>query len=289
MAHTFYSIRSGKNKNAKGLGLDEFKELFLRTYSNLQEEGYFDEYLGWYCVDMGEVKGKVKDVELEILLKIRKQSLWPIDRNQVLKYSEDDLFDMIEFLFQNVSKPVEGKYHSWNECGMHWDTFNKEEGESIFLEKINEMLSLYHKPFELSKHGELLHKPEQGFETIFEADIPSNNTDIKSRIDSAILRYRRHGSTLDDRRQAVRDLADVLEYIRPQVKSLITKQDENDLFNIANNFGIRHHNDKQKTNYDTGIWLSWMFYYYLATIHVVLRLDELNKPEEPIKNPRASS
>ena len=64
---------------------------------------------------------------------------------------------------------------------------------------------------------------------------------------------------------------DVLEYLRPQIKALLIKQDESDLFNIANNFGIRHHNEFQKTNYDTPIWLSWMFYYYLATIHAILR------------------
>lgn len=42
-----------------------------------------------------------------------------------------------------------------------------------------------------------------------------------------------------------------------------------DLFQIANEFGVRHHNQKQKqkTNYDERIWLSWMFYYYLANIH----------------------
>jgi hypothetical protein len=279
MEHTFYSVRSGINKNAKGFELPELKELFLRTYTDLQEKGYFDEFLGSYCVDMDEIKGKVSDVELEILIKIRKQSLWPIDDIHVSQYGEDDLFDIIEFLYQNVSKPIDGDYHSYYDCGMHWHTFNKEEGERIYMEKINAILALYKKPFELSKHGEILHKPEQGFETIFEADIPSDKLTIKTRINSAVLSYRRHGSTLDNRRQAVRDLADVLEYLRPKVKSLFTKQDEKDLYNIANNFGIRHHNDKQKTDYDTGLWLSWMFYYYLATIHVLLRkmrYDELN-------------
>jgi hypothetical protein len=86
--------------------------------------------------------------------------------------------------------------------------------------------------------------------------IDTNDENVRKRIESAVLRYRRHGSTLDDRRQAVRDLADVLEYLRPKVKALLTKPDESDLFNIANNFGIRHHNDKQKTTYDTALWLS---------------------------------
>lgn len=270
MSHTFYSVRTGKNKNLKGFSLEEFKNLFLRVYENLRGKGYFDEYLGWYCVDMDYVPGKVTDIKLEILLKIKNQDLWPIEE-KINNYSEDDLFDMVEFLNQNVSEPVDGTYHSFSGCGTHWETFNKKEGQDAFRDKINEILSLYEKPFELSDNGELLHKPEEGFEQIFEADVPSSDENVKSRIESAVLRYLRHGSTLDDRRQAVRDLADVLEYLRPKVKDMLTKQDENDLFNLANNFGIRHHNDKQKTNYDAALWLSWMFYYYLATIHVLLR------------------
>jgi len=190
----------------------------------------------------------------------------------------------------HVSKPIDGTYHSYNNCGMHWETFNKAEGQKEFRRKMNEILGMYVGRFELNDKGEILSKPEVGFEKIFEADIPSRDKSITDRINSSILQYRRHGSTLDDRRQAVRDLADVFEYLRPKVKSILTKQDEKDLFNIANNFGIRHHNEKQKTNYDTALWLSWMFYYYLATIHVVLRKmenEELNKSVQRTQKSRA--
>ena len=44
-----------------------------------------------------------------------------------------------------------------------------------------------------------------------------------------------------------------------------------DLFNIANNFGIRHHKPGQKTDYDRDIWLPWMFYIYLATLRAVTK------------------
>jgi hypothetical protein len=140
------------------------------------------------------------------------------------------------------------------------------------------VLAQYSGHFELSKTGEILQQAEAGFEPIFDADVPSSDSNIVGRVESAVLRYRRHRSTIDDRRQAVRDLADVLEYLRPKVKSLLTSADESDLFNIANNFGIRHHNEKQKTSYDTGLWLSWMFYFYLSTIHVLLRKIEHDRP-----------
>ena len=70
----------------------------------------------------------------------------------------------------------------------------------------------------------------------------------------------------------------MLEFMRPKLRDVLPSKDEADLFNLANNFGIRHHNEKQKTVYDTAIWYSWMFYYYLATLHACIRL--LQKKEQ---------
>jgi hypothetical protein len=268
--HKYYSLRTGSNPNKDGFAFDGIKELFQQSYWTLCKEGYFDESFGFECVEDGQIPGKVADVNLEIVLNIRKKYLWPI-AEFIGNYNEDDFFDVIEFLYIYVSKPVEGTHHGWNNCCLHWETFNKADGQKDFRERINKILELYIYRFELSEKGEILTKPDSGFEKIFEADVPSSDKSITERIDSAVLQYRRHGSTIEDRRQAVRNLADVLEYLRPTAKSILTKQDEKDLFNLANNFGIRHHNEKQKTNYDTALWLSWMFYYYLATIHVLLR------------------
>ena len=245
-------------------------KLFVGFYDELRSSGYFHEAFGYTCVDLGEVPGRVSDIDMQILLAMHKRNLWPIAERSS-EYSEDDFFDVMEFLFQHVSQPIDGQYHSYADCGTHWDTFNQKEGQEHYRRRINEILQHYERRFELSSDGEILHRPEAGFEPIFDADVPSEDGKVVSRIDAAVLTYRRHGSTVDERRQAVRDLADVLEYLRPKVKALLTENDEKDLFNLANNFGVRHHNDKQKTRYNAALWLSWMFYFYLSTIHVVLR------------------
>jgi hypothetical protein len=154
---------------------------------------------------------------------------------------------------------------------MHWEKFDRVQGRTKFCEKINVALSHYEGSFELSPTGEVLRKAEFGFEPIFAAELPMSDDNVVGRVNAAVLRFRRHGATIDDRRQAVRDLADVLEYLRPKIQGLLVSKDEGDLFNIANNFGIRHHNDRQKTNYDASLWLNWMFYFYLSTMHVVIR------------------
>jgi hypothetical protein len=97
-------------------------------------------------------------------------------------------------------------------------------------------------------------------------------------VENAILLFRRYNSSLNDKRNAVKELVAVLEFLRPKVKKVLVKADENDLFNLANNFGIRHHNEKQKTDYEQEIWLNWMFYYYLATIDAVIKL--VKRPEQ---------
>ncbi|MDO9067478.1 MAG: hypothetical protein Q7W05_03365 [Deltaproteobacteria bacterium] len=272
----FFSIRTGTNPNTHGFSLSDLNELFCRLYGQLAASGYFDEAFGFFCVDADHIPGKVADVEFDILMKLRKKQVWPIVQYHV-DYSEDDLFDMIEYLHEHVSKPIDGSHHSFGNCGMHWETFSKSEGQMEFREKVNELLDLYREPFVINTHGDILRKPEKGFERIFEADVPSDDKNVYLRVDAAVLKFRKHGASLDDRRQAVRDLADVLEYLRPHMKSLLNNKDEADLFNIANNFGIRHHNEQQKTNYDSAIWLSWMFYFYLSTIHVVLRKMEQEK------------
>jgi len=277
MGHKYFSQRHGLNPHPNGLPLKDVVELFLRYHSGLSEAGYFTESFGFSCADVPWIDGKVRDPELDLFLGTRKKHLWPITAEQAPNYSEDDFFDVLEYLFLNVSKPISGSYHSYNDCGMHWEKFDRAKGQREFRDAVNSVLSHYDRKFQMSTSGEILAMPPHGFDRLFKAEVPTKEHGVVSRLNAAIVSFSRHGVSLDARRQAVRDLADVLEYLRPQLSGVLTSKDESDLFNIANNFGIRHHNDKQKSGYDAAIWLSWMFYFYLATIHAVLRKIESAK------------
>ena len=205
---------------------------------------------------------------------MRKKDLTPT-RTKIEKYAEDDLFDIIEFLYEYCSKPVKRHYHSYSDCGWHCDTFDRETGRLEYRKKINQVLALYEHGYELSSDGEILTKASSGFENLLDAPLPCEDPDnISARVEAAQRKFRRYRSSMDERRDAIRDLADVLEYLRPKLKTAFTAKDEADLFNIANSFGIRHDNSAQKTDYDKSIWYSWIFYYYLATIHAAVRLIE---------------
>jgi hypothetical protein len=279
-AKKYYSVRVGKNPLASNVGLDVLLRLFKDIYMGFSRKEYFQEAFGYDCVDAGEVPGKLGiDIEAQMLRKLRKPNLWPI-YTSCEKFTEDDLFDVIEFLYDYVSKPLDGYFHNYNECGWHYQTFNADDGRKEFRDEINDILQDYKEGYELSANGEILALSEKGLENLLQANLPSRDPEnIENRVNNAVLKFRRYRSSIDDRRDAIRDLADVLEFLRPKLKTVITRHDENDLFNIANNFGIRHHNDSQKTEYEKAIWYSWMFYYYLATIHATIRLIENHEKE----------
>lgn len=269
----YYSIRTGKNPSGSRLNLSSVRYLFGKLYSDLDEKGYFQEAFGLDCEDLGYLPGRAgSDVDAYFFRKLRKHGLWPITQRQ-LQYDESDLFDVIELLYDHVSEPEKSMCHGWDNRCRHYDSFNRKSGQATYRAEVNELLSDYDEGYRLSRDGEIVHRALPGTETLLDSKAPTYDVrNVDNIVAEATECYKLSRSSLTDRRNAVRMLADVLEFLRPELKAVLTTADENDLFNIANNFGIRHHNKAQKTDYDQEIWLDWMFYYYLAAINVIVRL-----------------
>lgn len=267
----YYSIRTGK-KNAE-MDFSALRKIFFSVYQDFSNRAYFSEYLDDDCPDSSGSNGKLGDVSAFLLRKLRKDNLWPVYRNWE-NYSEEDIFDLIEFLFDHVSAPIDtgSTFHAFHNH-YHYSHYDSDQGRSEYKSAINEILSDYSIGYELGDRGEVYSLLEEEFRPLLVANIPTNEIEnVEARMVRAVNKFRRYSSTLEERHDAVRELADCLEYLRNELKQVITQKDDSDLFQIANNFGIRHHNDRQKTNYDKAIWLSWMFYVYLATLHAGLRL-----------------
>lgn len=270
----YYSARTGKNPSAARFELPILKRLLLALYNECTEKGYFQEMLGKDCVDDdGAPIGTAgSDVAAYVLRRVRKDGLWPFPE-RLAAYTEDDLFDMIEFLYDHVSAGVGGVFHQHGGCGMHYESFDRAAARVKYRAEVNELIGDYSSGYELSANGEIANLPEAGFANLMVAGLPSGDpANVDDRVKASIAKYLRRSSGLEDRRDAVRGLADVLEFLRPRLKNVLQTKDEGDLFNIANNFSVRHHNDRQQANYDPNIWTSWMFYFYLATIHAAQRL-----------------
>jgi hypothetical protein len=202
-------------------------------------------------------------------------NVYPIHQ-QIGEFDEPTLFAVIELLWDLISAPREdgGRLHSYMECGWHYTMFDKAKGQREWQDAVNSVLMFFDEGFELSDRGEVQRLGEHGLAEIMTATVPKSAKRANiDKIADAVRRFRSGRSSRKDRQGAVEDLVKVLEFFRPQVKQHMFRKDEDRLFEIANEFALRHHNQRQKADYDPA-WLSWMFYLYLATIHLVLRLIE---------------
>jgi hypothetical protein len=269
MGKKYWSQRKGLNEQYTFTDLNiAIKALVDDFFSR----GYFQEYYGYYCVDAGDVAGKAgADISNFIFRKIRRRLTWPLDFES---FDEDVLFDIVELYHDTISLPIDGYYHSYAQCGYHYSSFDSIKGQEEYRREINELLADYDNGYEISTNGQIQLLLSSGLNELTIASVPSKDdeeTKIKDRVEWAIKKYRDRHSTIIDRREAVRELADVLEYLKPTIEKNLLTADDKALFNIANKFSIRHNNEKQMENYSQ-IWLSWIFYLFLSTIHLCLRL-----------------
>ncbi len=61
-------------------------QLFQNLYNEFENRGYFQQAFGYTCVDAGEMLGTIGDINAYLLLKLRKDNLWPI-QEKCLDYS----------------------------------------------------------------------------------------------------------------------------------------------------------------------------------------------------------
>jgi hypothetical protein len=200
--------------------------------------------------------------------------------------TENNLFALIEFLHDRISKPGEWVEMSTSSGYTYSDyaTYDEVAGKTEFREAANAILFDCEPSYELSSRGEIETLGSGGLQYILGAEIvPFDEINVDSKVALAIAKWKNRKRTLDDMKESVRLLADVFEFLKKakQLGIALDTSDASDLFKIANNFSIRHHNQQQKSNYDPFIWYSWMFHFYLATYHAAIRLIQKKSPAKP--------
>lgn len=183
----------------------------------------------------------------------------------------DLLLDLVELLHAEVvAEPI--MVHP-PDC-LDIEGFDKEAGQKLFRDEINEAFRLTSPPLELLPIGHIVERDDEHRELYVEPVPPTTEAEVKDPVEHAVGLFLRRGATVEDQRAAVKQLADALEHLRSEVKLEMLSKDERDLFQIANGFAIRHSNAEQRREYDKPAWLSWMFHVFLATIRVVVAVRD---------------
>lgn len=212
----------------------------------------------------------------------------PFDENgwDLKKVTEDNIFDSIEFLYDNVAKPF-GWIDDMMDNGYHYvgyQTFDEKAGQLEFLAAANGFLPRYRGGYELNSDGVIMAKGSEGVQFILDAEIPKLGVaEVDEKVLDAVAKWRNRQLDVGLKKAAILEMANVFEWLQKtkRLEKVLSHKDESDLFQIANNFALRHHNPKQKQNYDENIWYAWMFHFYLATYHAVVRLLKKQEGKKP--------
>ncbi|MGA7563673.1 MAG: hypothetical protein WBW55_10745 [Desulfobaccales bacterium] len=266
MTKRYYSSRD----KVKKLTIEDLYHRLQNLYLFFRDKDYFKEKAGITNTRFPEQFG------YKIAIAIGFQP-FPISEWDFFDITEDHIFDVIEVLFDHISKP--GEWVSMtDDTGFNYhdyDSYDDAQGQAEFREMANIFLCDYKTGYELDKNGFILAKGTHGLQHILDAEIePYDEVNVDRKVLDAIQKWRNRHLNISERRLAIRELADVFEWLRKSKKldKVLKRKDEAALFEIANSFAIRHHDPKQKRDYDEAIWYSWIFHFYLATYHLVIRL-----------------
>lgn len=216
----YWSERAG-HRLKPGLSPKQVRSLFASLVAELETRGCLQESFGYECVDEGAVPGTLGPaVNERLLLLLGWDNVWPITASKVAAWSDDELFDVIEFLHDHVSEGDEnaGRFHSFANCGWHYYAFNTEPAQFDYRIRVNEILEHLGDGFQLNDSGEIMSLAPEGLEPLLDASLPGVSNDDVDHVAAAIHKFRSRASTPTQRRDAVRDLADVLEGMRRQVR-----------------------------------------------------------------------
>ena len=266
MTRRYYSSRT----KPKSLTVDELYRKLQNLYLLFRDRDYFKNKTGITTKNLPDA------ILHEAALDLTFQP-FPITKWLPENITEDHIFDALEFLYDRASKPG-AMVGMTNETGWNYydhENYDDEKGKEEFREKANAILAEYKTGFELTQAGTILAIGTNGLQYILDAEIvPYDEVNVDSKVRNAITKWRNRHLSFSEKREAIRELADVFEWLKKtkNLGSVLDNKDESALFELANNFSIRHHNPNQKTNYDQAIWYSWIFHFYLATYHAAIRL-----------------
>lgn len=244
---------------------------FIALVGELDDSGYFEKRFGKDCVD--DARGDVPDVLIQRELGV--EGLWPLEHRRLVD-DMDLFFDVVELLHDHVSRPLTRSWHGYCECGWHHAIFEIESGRVLYRWRVNKILERSDLGLRLAEEGDdigrLVTVTDDARTQLVHAAIARDDGEPADQVRHALALFRQRGADRNQKRSAVAALALVLEERRHNVlKDALANSDRGALFDIANNFHVRHQDAKQQRDYDD-FYLDWIFWLYLASIELTNRI-----------------
>jgi hypothetical protein len=206
MTRRYYTSRN----KPKSLTVDELYQKLQNLYLLFRDKDYFKHKAG---ITLDNLPNAILH---EAALELTFQP-FPIAKWSSATITEDHIFDTIEFLYDRASKPGE-MVGMTSETGWNYyddENYNDEKGKEEFREKANVILVDYKTGYELTPEGIILAIGTNGLQHILDAElVPYNEVYVDSKVRNAITKWRNRHLSLSEKREAIRELADVFEWLK---------------------------------------------------------------------------
>ena len=171
---------------------------------------------------------------------------------------EDGLFDMLECAYQFLKE--------------YNDPKDKLDRSEIFEFCLNEILKDWGYRM---RNGIVEILPEAGLIDLTDAKVPANVVPLaEEKIAHAKDLFFKRGATIEAKKSALKVLGEVLEPLRSDLQlDDKLKIDEKTIFDILNNYDIRHHRIDQKDISEP--YLTWTYYAQLNTILTFMKQKQI--------------
>lgn len=255
--------------------------------------GYLDVVVASPCADGVSQQERDECLSSKLSDEAGFEVAWPADV-AAGRWDDDEFFTLVEVVHDLVARPRSTSYHEYGQ-DLHYDDFHAEAGQELYRYRVNELFrrspSGLHLVGDGPHRGMLDRRPPDGLDglastVLARADEPSSESDdVVGRATAAFLD--RHADRVEKRHACVL-LAGELERQRVLLKAELLTKDEGMLFQIANQFAIRHQRADQHDDYADD-YLDWVFWTFLATVELSRSLAGRDREALAASPPQASA
>ncbi len=271
------------------LTVAECKDKFASLIVELTFLGYFEDAFGSQCPDSREDPDgqgqRVLAERLEVDL-----PLWPLQvRSNVFASStgvhedwpDEVFFDVVEALDEVVARPRQRGWHDYHD-GWDYSDYARPAGQAVYRWRLNGLLDRSDVPLRLAETGSdaglLVHATGDPRDELTDRALNTDDPRDRAEVQHAVALFRGRAVSREGKRSAIFTLGRVLEERRPLVEATLTKKDAGALFQIGNEFDLRHrraasHGKAQRDDYDDA-FLDWVYWWYLSTVELTNQLLE---------------
>ena len=197
---------------------------------------------------------------------------WPLHYED---WDSDTFYSLVEAVHDLVARPRHTDRHNFDDCRGHFFYFARSPAQVFYRWGVDQLLDRHLAGLHLAAGGEdkgrLVHPAGDDRDELVEQALQTPNPGDRQAVRHAIALFRNRAADRENKRSAILTLVALLEERRSLIKTELMSQDEGALFQIANEFAIRHRRADQHGDYPDA-FLEWIFWCYLATVELTDRI-----------------